>query len=272
MNCRNDWFVHNGLSLNYSKTEFIDFGKSCRSTAVDKLSLQIDNRAIREVEQTKFLGVYLDKNLSWRHHIGNIILKTSQTVGIIGRARRFMDSPQLTLLYNTMVLPHLQYCLINWGNFKEDRNLKYRDRILTLQKCFLRIIYGTDRLAHADPLFAHMGALKIDDLFAQAVRVVAYKLSKNMLPAGMAALFHKIDHGHNTRGSKANLVVSRSDHRSIQYTVPKVWNSVTDTLKDSPSVASFKNNSKKDLLISYASFTCTTRGCRSCLSQPLPNP
>ena len=75
-----------------------------------------------------------------------------------------MNGPQLSLLYNSMVLTHLQYCLINWGNFKGDRNLGLRDRILTLQKRLVRIISGAHPISHADPLFAKFGVLKIDHL------------------------------------------------------------------------------------------------------------
>ena len=116
--------------------------------------MKIDGRQILEVTSGKFLGVHIDKQISWRVHIGKIITKISQTIGIIGRARRFMDKPRLFLLYNTMVLPHLQYCLINWGNFKGDRNLGLRDRLLSLQKCLVRIICGASHISHADPLFA----------------------------------------------------------------------------------------------------------------------
>ena len=98
-----------------------------------------------------------------------------------------MDEPQLFLLYNTMVLPHLQYCL----NFKGDRNLGLRDRLVTLQKCFVRIVTGANRLSHADPLFAKLATLKVDDLFAQSVRIFSYKMSRNMLPGRMMTFMHK---------------------------------------------------------------------------------
>ena len=81
-----------------------------------------------------------------------------------------------------MVLPHLQYCLLNWGNFGGDGNVKFRNEILTLQKSLVRIITGNKPLSHADPLFAKLGILKIDDLFKQRVRMISFKLSKNMLP------------------------------------------------------------------------------------------
>jgi len=73
--------------------------------------LKIDGKPIRKVNQSKFLGVYIDENISWRPHIQRIITKVSQTIGIIGRAKSFMNEQQLALLYNTMVtsssvLPH----------------------------------------------------------------------------------------------------------------------------------------------------------------------
>ena len=158
------------MTLNYGKTEFVDFSKPSVGSA-DNFFLKIDGNLIKMVNDSKFLGVYIDKSVSWRVHIDKVKTKISQTMGIIGRARGFMKGPQLSLLYNTMVLPHLQYCLINWGNFKGDRNLGLRDGLLTLQKSLVRIISNGHRISHADPLFAKLGILKIGDLFTQAVSV-----------------------------------------------------------------------------------------------------
>ena len=175
-----------------------------------------------------------------------------------------MNGPQLFGLYNTMVLPHLQYCLINWGNFEGDRNLWLRDKILTLQKRLVRIVCGVGRSSHTDPIFADLCTLRVDDLFTQSVRVHAYKIHRGIAPGGMAALFKKIDHGHGTRGARSNLFVSHSDSRSIKSIAPRYWNSLPLRLKQSPSIASFKERSKLDLLAPYGSCVCSVHGCWSC--------
>ena len=175
-----------------------------------------------------------------------------------------MDGPQLLSLYNTMVLPHLQYCLINWGNFEGDQNLWLRDKILTLQKRLVRIVCGVGRSSHTDPIFADLCTLRVDDLFTQSVRVHAYKIHRGMAPGGMAALFKKIDHGHQTRGARSNLFVSHSDPGSIKSIAPRYWNSLPLKLKQSPSIASFKEWSKLDLLAPYGSCVCSVGGCWSC--------
>ena len=147
-----NWVAHNKLTLNYDKTEFIEFSRS-KPFSNDDFTLQINGKPIKKVDECKFLGVYIDSKISWRSHINKIISRISQTVGIIGRAKSFMNSTQLGLLYNTMVLPHLQYCIINWGNFKYDSNIALKNKLLTLQKCLVRIISNAHRISHADPLF-----------------------------------------------------------------------------------------------------------------------
>ena len=106
-----------------------------------------------------------------------------------------MNRAQLFLLYNTMVLPHLQYCLINWGNFKGDRNLGLRDGLLSLQKRLVRIICGAHRVSHTDPFFAELGTLKVDVLYIQSVRIVSYKAARGMLSGGMASFVDKVSPG-----------------------------------------------------------------------------
>ena len=166
-----------------------------------------------------------------------------------------------------MVLPHLQYCLINWGNFEGDRNIGLRDRLITLQKRLVRIISGATRLSHTDPIFFDLGTLRVDDLFAQSVRMFSYKAFKGLLPVGMANFVGKNDHGHMTRGARSNFFVQRSDCRSIKSIAPKIWNSLSSDLKLSPSIASFKERSKRDLLGPYGSFVCSRRGCFSCAAR-----
>ena len=230
----------------------------------DSFSLQIDGNVIREVSESKFLGVYIDKNVSWRGHISKIISKLSQTVGIIGKARGFMQEPELLHLYNTMVLPHLQCCLINWGNFKGDNNLKLRDKLFILQKAFVRIITASHRLSHTDPLFSKLRILNIDDLYTQCVRMFSFHLFQDALPGGISPIFQKANHQHDTRGTKSNIFVSHCDAKSIKHIAPKAWNSLPCDLKRCQSIASFKNNSKVDFIRSYSRFACNRRPCQSC--------
>ena len=187
-------------------------------------------------------------------------------MGLIGRAKGFMDEAQILLLYNTMVLPHLQYCLINWGNFAGDGNLGLMREILTLQKSFVRIITSSPPRSHADPLFARLCTLKIGDLFDQRLRLFSYKSYYNQMPSEMNALLDRVSdsHSHNTRGARCNLFVNRENVKSIKNIAPKIWNALDEKLKGSGSVSSFKRRSKENFLLGYSKFRCKIKSCYSC--------
>jgi hypothetical protein len=236
--------------------------------------LKIDGQILRKVDQSKFLGVLIDQDLSWQGHIREVITKMRQTMGLIGRARAFMNQTQVLLLYNTMVLSHLQYCLINWGNFSGDGNLGLMREILTLQKSFVRIITVSPPIrsispptrSHADQLFAKLRTLKIADLFDQRVRLVTYKSYCNQFPSEMGVLLVKVSdtHSHNTRGARCNLFVSRGSVRSIKNIAPKIWNALDEKIKMSGTVSSFKSKPKVEFLLGCTKFRCNVKGCYSC--------
>ena len=89
-------------------------------------------------------------------------------------------------------------------------------------------------------------------------------MSRGMLPGAMANLIGKANHGHLTRGARSNFFVGRSDGKSIRSIAPKFWNPLSQELKALPSIASFKERSKLDLLGPCMAFACSARNCRSC--------
>ena len=155
---------------------------------------------------------------------------------------------------------------------KSNINLRLiLSRLKNQNKNELRIIAaGSNRISHADPLFAKLAILKIDDLYTQCVRMFSYKLSRKLLPSEVASIFTKVNHSHKTRGASSNLCVGRFSDRSMRTIAPRCWNSLPSALKGSPSMASFKEVSKRSLLAPYASFVCGLRGCPSCVGSAGP--
>ena len=64
-----EWFKLNKLSLNIKKTNYIIFrSKYSKSdiNATGNLNIFIDNVKIEQVHETKFLGVIINSNLTWK--------------------------------------------------------------------------------------------------------------------------------------------------------------------------------------------------------------
>jgi hypothetical protein len=94
-------------------------------------------------------------------------------LGVLGRARADLNECLLISVYNSMVLPHLQYCLMVWGNFEADRSKVQGETLLKLQKRSDGHIAGKSGRYHADPLFAKYGILKVGYLYRQQLRMQA---------------------------------------------------------------------------------------------------
>ena len=129
---------------------------------------------VRRVEGARFLGVWVDEGLKWTGQIERVRSKVGQLLGVLGRARAVLGGGAVLSLYNGLVLPHLQYCLMVWGDFSGDGNGSLGRSILSNQKRFVGLIAGKNRRYHADPLFARFGVLKVGDLYRQQMRIYAW--------------------------------------------------------------------------------------------------
>ena len=92
---------------------------------------------------------------------------------MLGRSGEVLGGWSLLSLYNGLVLPHLQYCLMVWGDFQGGRNKTLAGSLLRYQKRFAGLVAGKRGLYHLDPLFARFGVLKKEDLYRQHLRVHA---------------------------------------------------------------------------------------------------
>ena len=64
------WLKVNKLSLNLTKTNFMIFMIHPRQKKVNaNFPLSLENTVIRQVTETKILGVLIDQHLSWKLHI-----------------------------------------------------------------------------------------------------------------------------------------------------------------------------------------------------------
>ena len=114
------WLSANILSLNIKKTHFIIF-KSRGKKSNQNVSIAINNQKIEQVKYTKFLGLYIDDEFTWKYHIDQVACKISKMTGIMAKARHYLSLKTLQTIYDTMVYPYLTYCNIVWTSTYQSR-------------------------------------------------------------------------------------------------------------------------------------------------------
>ena len=187
-------------------------------------------------------------------------------MGVLGRASAVLGRHSLQMLYNAMVLPHLQYCLMVWGDFQGNQNRQLGDRLLKLQKSYAGLIAGRKGRYHSDPIFAELGMLKVDDLYRQQLRIHAWKFWNERLPESQGRVLSRVSdrHGYNTRSAEHGISFTMQDHKSIGYRVPKEWDSLRKEVREVKSLPGFKKSSKKDFIAKYNAFKCVDKSCFIC--------
>ena len=244
-----DWICCNKLSLNVQKTHCMIFSNSISALSGN---VTLNNIKIDIVQSTKFLGLIIDNKLSWKQHTTNFCKLLSRNVGVINKIKCCFPSNILLNLYNTLILPYLNYGILAWGNSSR----MYLDRILVIQKRIIRIINHTDRLAHTDHLFYSNNVLKIYDLYHLRLGCFMYQLGRGELPTVLSLLFSKNEqfHSYPTRqllSFHLPLLRTLFKQRTIIYTGPHFFNSLDESFKLSPSLFSFKRKLKSSQINNY---------------------
>ena len=121
---------------------------------------------IENVEHFNFLGIILDKKLSWINDINMLSNKISKVIGVMYKLKNVLPEYILLILYNGLISSH--YGLTVWG--------MKADQLEILQKKAVRIVTKSNFIAHTDPLFKQLNVLKIKDMFKVKILKFYYKL------------------------------------------------------------------------------------------------
>ena len=85
-----NWLTFNKLTLNISKSNFVNFHPKQKKPNYKPKICLFDNKkneyaTLESEEYIKYLGILIDKNLTWKHHINAVSLKISKTVGLLAK-------------------------------------------------------------------------------------------------------------------------------------------------------------------------------------------
>ena len=177
------------------KTHYMVFTNK-RSPA-STIKLEINNERIVETCKTKFLGVIIDNKLTWKEHINYISGKIARGIGIITKARNYLNKESLLSLYYSLIYPYFTYCYQVWGNTCKT----YLEKIILQQKRAIRIIAGVPRFHSTDWLFTELKLLKFIHINKYLIGRLMFRIYNHELQNLFGDFFtvNRELHGHSTR-------------------------------------------------------------------------
>ena len=97
------WLDTNFLILNLDQTKIMLVGTHHKLAEAENLVIDVNNTRLEMVNNFKYLGVLLDRTLSWKDHVEYIGNKISSEIGMLRRARKVLPKATCLMLYNTIV-------------------------------------------------------------------------------------------------------------------------------------------------------------------------
>ena len=177
-----DWFKASSLMLNLTKSVAMMFK---HKNSIGKITgLQIEQVTLPLVREAKFLGIWLDDELSWNCHLSKLSAKIKRNVYLLRNHKNNLDCHTLKLKYLAQIQSHINYGLVLWGGMASSENLnKIR---MTLNKC-MKILKPN---LEPDKTYNELKLLKLDQLIELEYNKLAYKISKCLLPSKMIEIIN----------------------------------------------------------------------------------
>lgn len=262
LNSINDWLCLNKLLINVQKSKYTLFSKNCNQNSAN-LKLKIDENEILHVDTFSFLGITLDKRMSFKTHVMKVWSKISKIIGILNKMKHIIPRYSLLTIYNSLIMPQFTYGILIWGH--------QIYQLQKLQKRAIRIICNEKYNAHTDRLFKELNLLKVQDLHKVNELKLYFKLQNNLVPEYTKSIFTPISqiHSHNTRRHDL-LYTPRAKHtfakQCVRYSLPT-------TIKHIPGyiISKITTHSQQSIVTRFTTFciekyqnVCTIQNCYVC--------
>jgi len=130
------WIKSNGLKMNVAKTQALVLSRKRGRPQAKQIEISLNGESINTQDSVKYLGVVVDQNLTLEQQVSKVRQKSLAGLAFIRRAGAYLPSSTRCLLYNALVLPHLDYCSVVWHSCGKtigdrlERVLNYAMRII----------------------------------------------------------------------------------------------------------------------------------------------
>ena len=233
-------------------------------------AIYVNGQKLKEVSNTKFLGVVLDNKLDWAQHIHELNKKLRSAAALISSIRHWIPEEQYLKIYHALFESHLTYGISVWGGVCDSK----LDKIFTVQKHCIRVLFGdresylekfrtcarvrpkgSEKLGseffsreHTKPIFDEHNLLAVRNLYHYFCTIDVFKILKFRVPITLYESYIL-----SNRESSLTLI---TPERSSQffYRSAIAWNSVYKKALAKPhsdlttTISHFKSEIKKMLI------------------------
>lgn len=245
------WLEANKLKLNVSKTVGMCLGstKLYKQFSNSREKVKVDEVHVHFQECVKYLGVMIDRKLSFNDHLDYVCKKISRRLGLLTRLSNSVSLFARLTVFNTTILPYFHYCatvmyMLNKGDI---------DKLQKLQNRCMRTILKCSKYTPIREMLNKLQWMCVSDFIEYKCLIFLHKLLNGHLPCYFNKYMVKCSdiHNYQTR-NKDNIYVDKvHSDRSFKSVFVKgliTFNKLDTDLKNTRSEKLFKIKLKQHYL------------------------
>ena len=169
----------------------------------NSFALNVDDMPISMTNCVKFLGLHIDKNLTWQTHLSQLIEKLHTSRRMLSLGKHTLNQTCLKNIYHSHIQSHISYGLSVWGSMITQQKI---NELFNIQKQCVRIIKGLRKTDNTSHWFSELWIPKIKDSIHLAMCKLGHNISHKHYPTPILDLFVKFG------GEKVHRYPTRNKH------------------------------------------------------------
>ena len=238
-----DWCSENALTINVKTTKVMAFG-SKNNIKKDKGNiLKLNGETISHVPTFKFLGVFLDQTLNFRHHLDMLINTINFKLNLFSKIRRYLNEKCALIIYKSMVIPYFDYADVIYM-YSNNPDLKKLDRAHLRG---LRISLKIQGKMNDTDIYKLGNISSLENRRTVHSRNFMYK-NKNKCVTNNEGIITRAKEGPLFNIVRPNCEAYKN---SIYYSGAADWNNLEPTIRNLENIFLFKRHQKSWILNTY---------------------
>jgi hypothetical protein len=228
------WLQQNGLQLNPSKSEVIQF-TACRGKdrVDDVASLRVSDAAVQPSDVIKSLGVTLDRKLSFDQHVAAVCKASYFHIRALRHVRESLPEDIARTVACSIVGSRLDYCNSLYASMSKQNF----NKLQRVQNTLARVVLRRGKFEHINPALTELHWLPVEHRVTYKLATLTFRIIKTNQPDYLRELLVDYIPPRTLRSSNKHLLTETrtnlaSTSRGFRHSAAVTWNNLPDDIRD----------------------------------------
>jgi hypothetical protein len=240
-----EYFIKNGLVINFAKTSFMILRNSCVSNLPYEIELNNGARIVR-VEQQKYLGIMFDEKMDFKLQCDALLDKLTDVVRALRIIKNHLPTESLLQFFHAHFMSHIHYCAFLYAKFTKDNVL----RMQRLQNWCIKAIFNLDKKHSTVDLYTNVihNTLPIIGIIYHSM--LSFIKKSQLYDSDLLPKYQQYTNNTRSNGTLKAAIFKRKNRLGNETSCLgiKLFNQLPEEIRKLNSLKKFKRQTKSYLL------------------------